>query len=131
MRENDPQFNALLAACIAGAKYTDALKQLQNQGAKGIVEDLDGSLDALFMDWHDKAHVAIGAGYAQLNKELAEEARQRILHPYAISLFEVGDSLAKHKDKMAFKAGGFVYELDRVINCTQDEAVLVILKAVH
>ena len=49
----------LLAACKAGALYSNALKVFQDQGITGLVDGTD-ELERLFNDWHDKTHAAIG-----------------------------------------------------------------------
>jgi hypothetical protein len=48
----------LFDAALAGARYSDALRKLQQQGFTGSVVERD-ELDKLFMDWHDKTHAAI------------------------------------------------------------------------
>lgn len=50
----------LLAACQAGAAYSNALRALQDSGTLGaVVESGENNLDELFMRWHDLTHAAI------------------------------------------------------------------------
>lgn len=48
----------LLAACLAGAAYSDALARYQGSGKAGMTVQGD-NLDALFEKWHDLTHAAL------------------------------------------------------------------------
>ncbi len=52
---------ALLAACHAGARYSNALAALQAAGTLGQVVESNESnnLDELFEDWHDRTHAIL------------------------------------------------------------------------
>ena len=56
-------YHKLRIAAIAGAAYSNALMELQNEGKAGQIVDGDqaNNLDALFEDWHDKTHEALDA----------------------------------------------------------------------
>lgn len=50
----------LLEAAEAGGRYSDALKEMQDNGKFGVTVTGE-KLDRLFRDWHDKTHAAIAA----------------------------------------------------------------------
>lgn len=49
----------LFEAAVAGARYSNALKRLQETGNGGQMVPATDELENLFMDWHDKTHAAI------------------------------------------------------------------------
>jgi hypothetical protein len=49
----------LIAACRAGAAYSNALEKMQDAAIGAGMVDGTEELDRLLMDWHDKAHAIL------------------------------------------------------------------------
>lgn len=58
----------LLAACVAGGRYSNLLKAYQDRGEFGQMIAGNEELDRLFMEWHDLAHAAIAKANGVTNE---------------------------------------------------------------